>query len=149
MGFRRLLFYWVLVLLGSSALSGIVWGLYGIEDWGHTRAVRKLKQEWRIKHPPYVWSPPQDPAVLEALEDPKRREETILRMDLGRPTDPWAENPEYARSVPLPSRNGKEREIQIIFVPMGNGGWHLDWAIVEDGVEVKAGSSAFYFCHRG
>ncbi|MBI3856725.1 MAG: hypothetical protein HY293_13640 [Planctomycetes bacterium] len=90
---RRFPFFFLVTVAALAALLGLAWTRHRIREWGHARAVRNLRIQWRLRPAPPVWCPPTNPALLQ-----------------------------WGRS------------------------WKQSWVVVEDGVEVDSGCSAFYFC---
>jgi len=140
---RGFSYYFVRVVLGSVALVALAWTDRAIREAGHLRAVRELRMQWRLRPAPPIWSPP--PSLIAALDDPATRQRTIARADLGPPTDEHRCILEYARTIPLPSRNGVEREIDVIRETWGMSSRHT-WVLRENGIEVDSGYFAFFVC---
>jgi len=140
---RGFLFCLALVVLGSAALVGLAVLDGEIRAAGHARAVRQLKRERRIRTVSTLGSPRLSVREILALEDRRTRDHAILKLDLGAPTAVNGDGEVYVRSIPLSSRPGEKRQLDIVVEVRGDGGGNQRWILREDGIAVDSGSSAF------
>lgn len=86
--------------------------------------------------PPPPWQAPTDPGLLARLGDPEERMMAIHDVEMGHRGEL-----EVTRTIPLPPRNGKTREIQITRKGFGFTSW--SWILREEGIDLESGEWAF------